>query len=120
MATRTKGKRFKLSVFDTFKLVFKANHFAMNRMPLMIPRTDAELAKFLQWELNDASLNSSRLKQYRANFNAGRMTKGVAPAFNSIQFIPQKEQTNEDQEILCEQETQHQGIEEEQGSNGQR
>ena len=92
----TKGKRFKLGVWDTWKAVFKANHFALKRMPLMTPRTDEELAEFMAWELDDATIDTAKVKRCRTDFNAGRMTKGIAPKFISLEYT--KEQTNDNKE----------------------
>lgn len=80
------GQLWGLSVWDTWKAVFKANDFMKRREPLTVQRTDEELAQFLVLELSDPCITAKTVKRYRADFNAGRMTAGVAPLFISTEY----------------------------------
>lgn len=83
--TNKQGKRWGLPVFQTYCRVFKINDFLQNRQPFTVPRTDEEIAEFLRDELDDDTIDKTRIRVYRTNFNIGKLTKGILPNFKSVE-----------------------------------
>jgi len=81
-----RGRRFNKTVWECWAWLFRVNDFLMEREPLTIPRTDEELAEFMRYEYHDGNINRITVRNYRNQFNHGKLTQGNMPEIISKEW----------------------------------